>query len=186
MQMIIYASIVLTLVILGAAALLIIRNQPKERGELCLHETWMTAFLGVLLVVMGFVICWMKLTDANTAGTGAASYLFVAGFQLVSQLLGTFCMLFTFVKKTLITSDRIIIISFMGKTSELKWEDVVRVDKPMTKKALKFTLKNGDVITLGGESKEFARFVEIAKEKIRPAQGRELLNQIETRLGVGK
>ena len=57
MQMTLYASLALSAVILIAAALLIVRNQPSDKGLACLCETWMTAVLGGMLVLIGIAAC---------------------------------------------------------------------------------------------------------------------------------
>ncbi len=72
-QSILYASMALSLAAVIAAVILAIRKQPKEKSQMCLRETWMTAVLGMMLIALGYVVCAMKLMDETVAGTGTNS-----------------------------------------------------------------------------------------------------------------
>lgn len=184
--MILYASMAAAVALLAATAVLTACSQPKDKGLACLGETWMTAVLGLMLVAMGFAVCAMKLIDPTVGGEEESSYLFVAGFNLVCQLLGCFALLFTYVKKVIAFEDHLLVISTFGKDREVLWKDIVKVEKAVTSRTIKLTDKDGRVVSVNGSAKAFARFADIAKEKIRPRQGKELLNQVESRLRIGK
>lgn len=186
MQMTIYASLGLSVVILAAAAVLIARSQPEDKGLICLRETWMTTVLGAMLVLIGIAACVMKLVDPAVAGEDRNSYLSVAGINLVCQGLGAFCLLFALVKKVIAFDDHVLTISSFGKCREVLWKDIVKVEKPVMSRAVKLTDRSGGVVTVNGDAKAYARFVELAKGRIRPAQGKDLLNQVESRLRLGR
>ena len=186
MQMTLYASLALSAAILIAAAVLIARNQPSDKGLACLCETWMTAVLGGMLVLIGIAACIMKLIDPAVAGEEQDSYLAVAGINVVCQGLGAFCLLFTFVKKVIAFDDHVLTISTFGKRREVLWKDIVKAEKPVLSRAVKLTDKSGNTVTVNGDAKAYAQFVDIAKQKIRPRQGKELLDQVESRLRLGR
>ncbi|MCD8197145.1 MAG: hypothetical protein LUE24_08325 [Lachnospiraceae bacterium] len=185
-QSILYASMALSLAAVIAAVILAIRKQPKERGQMCLRETWMTAVLGVMLIALGYVVCAMKLMDETVAGTGMNSWLFVAGFQLVSQLLGAYSLLYAFVKKTQVFEERIELISAFGSVKTVYWDDIVKVDKSMLGRSLKLTTKDKEIVSISGDSAKFREFAGYAVKRIRPAEGKALLKQIETRMRTGR
>ncbi len=186
MQTAVYASLALTVVILAASVVLIARNQPSDKGLICLCETWMTAVMGGMLVLMGIVLCVTKLVDPSVAGEDRTSYLAVAGLNVVCQGLGGFCLLFAFVKKVIAFDDHVLTISSFGKRREVLWKDIVKVEKPVLSRAVKLTDKNGGTFTVSGGTKAYARFAELAKQKIRPREGKALLDQVESRLRLGK
>ena len=170
----IYASIALSLVLLAGTAVIAVRSQPRDYGLVCLRETWMTTVLALMLIALGLAVCAMKLIDPSLAGEEADSWWFAAGFNLVCQVLGDFTLLFALSKKVVAFADRIETIS------------VVRVEKAPMSRSVKLTDRQGNVISINGESRDYAKFAQLAKEKIRPAQGRELLEQVESRLRRGR
>lgn len=186
MTSILYASAALSLVLLIGTAVLAVRSQPKDYGLVCLRETWMTTVLALMLIALGLAVCAMKLIDPTLAGEEADSWWFAAGFNLVCQLLGDFTLLFALVKKVVAFDDRILVISVLGKRREVAWEDVTRVEKSPMSRSVKLTDRRGDTISINGESRDYAKFAQLAKDKIRPAQGRELLEQVESRLRRGR
>jgi hypothetical protein len=186
MQTILLSSVVVSVVLLLGSGVFIARSQPGDKGLACLHETWMTAVMGVMLIALGFAICAMKWIDPTIAGEGTNSYWFVAGFNIVCQLLGIFALLFTWVKKVVAFDDTLLVISPFGAQKVISWNDVVKVEKPMTSRAVKLTDVRGSVVTVSGDAKPYARFLALAKKKVRPRQGQELLDQVEKRLRMGK
>ena len=182
----IYASIALSLVLLAGTAVIAVRSQPRDYGLVCLRETWLTTVLALMLIALGLAVCAMKLIDPSLAGEEADSWWFAAGFNLVCQVLGDFTLLFALSKKVVAFADRIETISVLGKRREVAWEDVVRVEKAPMSRSVKLTDRQGNVISINGESRDYAKFTQLAKEKIRPAQGRELLEQVESRLRRGR
>lgn len=182
MDKILYASYAAAVVLLIATIVLIFRNRCQDDGLLRVSEPLFTAVMGLLIIAMGFWINSLKLNDAAIAGTDRSSYLFVAGFSLMCQLMGDFTLLFTFVKRVVLFNDCLEECSFLGKRRRILWKDIIKVERPVTRKAFKLTDKDGNVITVGGSDKTLKEFSDIAKEKINASEGKDLLRRVENRL----
>ena len=182
MDKILYASLAAAVVLLIAAIVLMVKNRCTDEGLVCVRETWMTAVMGVMLVTVGVFITVMKLTDPSVAGTDESSYWFVAVFGLLCHLLGVFMLLYTFVKRIVLFEDRIEDCSPFGITRTMYWGDIVQVEKPVTRKAYILTDRDGNTISVSGDSKASKAFVDFARTKIKSAQGTNLLHQVERRL----
>lgn len=182
MVKLLYLSLAAGVLLLGATVGSILKWRCRETGSLCLRETWMTAVLGIMLLALGFVFPALKLTDPSAAGTDSQSYWFVILFSLACHLMGDFALLFTFVKRTVLYEDRVLACSAFGRQTQIRWEDVVRVDKPVTKSCYILTDRDGDTIQVGGDNKASRQFVDFAKAKIKTASGANLLHQVEHRL----
>lgn len=182
MNSILYASGAAAAVLLIGTVIFILRSRYEGDGLMCLKETWMTAVMGAMLIAMGCWVLYMKWTDAAVAGTDRTSYWFVAGFGLLCQLMGDFALLLTFVKRIVLFDDRVEAVSAFGRRQILYWEEIVRVEKPLTRRAFKLTDKNGGCITVSGDNKACSDFAAFAQAKVRAAQGSDLLRQVEARL----
>ena len=182
MDKILYASLAAAVLLLAAAIVLMVKNRCTDTGLVCVRETWMTAVMGVMLMVMGVFIAVMKLVDPAVAGTDDSSYWFVVVFSLLCHLMGAFMLLFTFVKRTVLFDDRIEDCSAFGFTRTMSWGDIVKVEKPVTRKAYVLTDRDGNVISVSGDSKAGREFAEFARTKIKSASGTHLLHQVERRL----
>lgn len=182
MDKILYASCAAAVIALIAAVVMIVKNRCTDTGIVCVRETWMTAVIGVMMIALGFWILSLKLTDAAIAGTDENSYWFVAGFSLLCHLLGDFALLFTLVKRVVLFEDRVEECSAFGKHKTIYWEDIIKVEKPMTRKAYVLTDKDGNVISVSGDNKACNQFVDFARTKVKAASGSNLLHQVEHRL----
>ena len=182
MDKFLYLSLAAGAILLAAAIALIFKRRCRDTGILCIRETWMTAVLGLMLIVLGFAFPVLKLMDSTLAGTGDQSYWFVAGFAIVCHLMGDFVLLFTCIKCSVLFDDRAVEYSPFGDQSVIYWEDIVRVEKPLMKSAYLLTDRNGNTVSVSGDKKASAQFVEFAKEKVKNASGKDLLHQVEHRL----
>lgn len=182
MDKILYASCAAAVILLIATIAMIVKNRCADTGLVCLRETWMTAVIGAMLIIIGFWVVPLKLIDPEVAGTDETSYWFVAGFGLLCHLLGDFSLLFTFVKRVVLFEDRVENCSAFGRCKTLYWADIVKVEKPMTRQAFRLTDKDGNIISVSGSSKACKQFVDFAKTKIKAANGSNLLHQVEHRL----
>lgn len=182
MDKILYASLAAAVVLLAAAIVLIVKNRCTDPGLVCVRETWLTAVMGVMLIAMGIFITVSKLIDPNIAGTDERSYWFVAVFGLLCHLLGAFMLLYTFVKRIVLFEDRIEDCSPFGITRTMYWGDIVQVEKPLTRKAYVLTDRDGNTVSVSGDSKASKEFVDFARSRIKSAKGTNLLYQVEHRL----
>ncbi len=182
MDKILYASCAVAVILIIVTVAIIIKNRCTDTGIVCIRETRMTAVIGVMLIALGFFFVYLKLTDASIAGIDTNSYWFVAGFSLLCYTLGEFALLFTFVKRVVLFEDRIEDCSFLGKRKTLYWADIIKVERPMMKKAFVLTDRDDNVISISGDNKACNKFVEIAKTKVMEDNGTSLLQQVEHRL----
>lgn len=182
MAKLLYPALAAGVLLLAATVVFILKRRCRETGRLCLRETWMTAVLGMLLLALGFAFPVLKLLDPSAAGTDSQSYWFVILFSLACHLMGDFALLFTLVKCTVLYEDRVLACSALGRQTQMLWEDVVRVDKPVTRSCYILTDRDGNTIQVGGDNKASRQFVDFAKAKIKTASGANLLHQVEHRL----
>ena len=182
MNNILYGSGAAAAVLLAATVLLIIRSNREQAGQMQVRETWMTAVMGALLIAMGMYLLYLKWQGEALAGVDPTSYWFVAGFNLVCQLMGDFALLLTFVKRAELFDDRIESVGVFGQRQRLDWADITHVEKPLTRRAFKLTDKHGNSVTISGDNKACADFAAFAQTKVRAAQGGDLLRQVEARL----
>lgn len=182
MDKILYASCAAAVILLIATILLIVKNRCTDTGLVRVRETMMTAVMGVMCMALAVYITYLKLTDPTIAGTTENSYWFVAGFSLACHLMGDIMLLFTFVKRVVLFEDRIEDCSFFGKKQTMYWADIIKVEKPMTRKAYVLTDRDGNVISVSGDNKACKEFVDFAKSRIKSASGSNLLHQVEHRL----
>lgn len=182
MNNILYAACAAAVLLLAGTVYLMVRNRYEDDGYLCVRETPMTVLMALMAIAMGVWLVYLKLTDPTISGEGRDSYLFVAAFSLVCHLMGDYCLLFTFVKRVVVFDDHLENCTIFGQRREMKWTDVVRVEKPVTRKAFKLHDKDGNVITVAGTDKGYREFAEFAQDKLRSAQGKDMLRVVENRL----
>lgn len=182
MNSILYASGAAAVVLLIATIVLCVRNRCEDDGLLCVKEPAFTAVMALMIIAMGVWLIYLKLTDPTIAGEDRDSYLFVAVFSLVCHLMGDYCLLFTFVKRVVVFDDHLDDCSSFGVHRTLRWNEIVKVEKPVTRKAFKLRARDGSAITVAGTDKAFREFAQIAQDKIKSSQGKDLLNVVENRL----
>lgn len=183
MNSILYVSCAAAVALLAGTIVLCVRNRCEDDGLLCVKETPITAVMALMIIAMGVWMVYLKLTDPTIAGEDRDSYMFVAVFSLICHLMGDYCLLFTFVKRIVVFDDHLEETSIFGRRRSLRWTEIVKVEKPVTRKAFKLRAKDGSVITVAGTDKAFREFADIARDKIRSSQGKDLLNVVENRLG---
>lgn len=182
MDKIFYLAMAAGLLLLAATIVLILTRRCKDPGILCIRETWMTAVLGLMIIVLGFAFPVLKLMDPTLMGTDTQAGWFVVGFSILCHLMGDFTLLFTCVKCTVLFQDRAVEYGFFGDQNVIYWEDIVRVEKPLLKSAYVMTDRNGNAIHVSGDKKASQQFIDFAKEKVKDASGSDLLRQVEHRL----
>ena len=182
MDKFLYLALAAGALLLAATIVLIIKRRCRDTGMVCIRETWMTAILGLMILVLAFAFPVLKLMDPTVAGTGDQTYWFVVGFSVICHLMGDFVLLFTCVRCVVLFEDRAVEFSLFGDQNVIYWEDIVRVEKPLMKSAYEITDRNGNVIHVGGDKKGSRQFVEFAREKVKNVSGTDLLHQVEHRL----
>lgn len=182
MDKFLYLALAAGALLLVVTAVLIVKRRCRDTGILCIRETWMTAVLGLMIIALGFAFPALKLMDGTIAGTDSQSYWFVVGFSVLCHLMGDFALLFTCIKCTVLYEDRAVEYGPFGDQSVVYWKDIVRVEKPLMKSAYVMTDRSGSSIHVGGDKKASQQFVAFAKEKVKNADGTDLLHQVEHRL----
>lgn len=182
MDKFLYLALAAGFVLLAGTVVLILKKRCRDTGIVCIRETWMTAVLGLMIITLAFAFPVLKLMDPALSGTDSNSYWFIIGFSLICHLMGDFALLFTCIKCAVLFEDRAVEYTPFGDQNVIYWKDIVRVDKPLMKSAYELTDRNGNVIHVSGDKKAAAQFVEFAKEKVKNADGTDLLHQVEYRL----
>lgn len=95
MDKFLYLALAAGFVLLDATIVLIIKRRCRDTGIVCIRETWMTAVLGLMIIILGFAFPVLKLMDGTLAGVDDQSYWFVIGFSVICHLMGDFTLLFT-------------------------------------------------------------------------------------------
>lgn len=181
-MIILLTSAAICTVLILASTILIANKQPKkQKGELLrVSETTMTAVMGVLMFAMSYFILWMKYTQPMIAGTDQTSYLYIAGFAIICTAIGCGIMFYTFLRKVIVYEDSIVFVTIWGGHKKMFWNEVTEIKvPPLTNKATFFEKKLH--FTVGGEPKAYKAFLKIAKSKIKPEVGSDVLENLLNR-----
>lgn len=166
-----------------ASSILIVNKQPqKHEGELMrLSETAFTAVLGGMMIALGFFLLYAKYVNYAVAGTDNASYIFVSGFAVMCVGCGCGIILYAFLRKFIIYEDRVLYVNILGGQWELYWNKITELK--LSFMSNKVTLiGNNTRFTVGGEPKAYREFLKIAKKKIKPEVGSDILEKLSGRL----
>lgn len=175
----IYFSILAcTVIIIVGIFLLKYKNVKKTNDTLAvLQEASVTAWLGIFSIVLAYCLLVMKLIDPGMTGNDSASYLFIAVFAFICSLLGTFVILWTFLKNAIAYRDRLLLVSFLGTKREMKWNDVNQVKVPMLSKRITFTTADASYSVFGAP-KQYRKFMEVVNSEIGDAVGKDALENL--------
>lgn len=145
-----------------------------------LSETVFTAGMGGMLILMGFFILAMKFADPQIAGTDLTSYLFVGAFSVGSTAVGCGIMFYTFLQKFIAYEDRIVFISILGTSKELYWKEIIEIKTTLMSNRVTLVGKKSK-FSVGGEPRRYKEFLLIAKRKISPEVGSDVLQNLLNR-----
>ena len=178
------AAAVLDAVLALAGILLTVRRRlPAQPGELCrIGETKTTLVMGALLAVLSVFMLYGKYANAAVAGTGADSWLFAGALSVLCMAGAAFALPFTLVKTVVAFPDHVVYRSVLGAEKRIDWKQVTGMKTGMLNKSLRITAADGTVITVNGDTGEYKKFVSAAKELVKPASGRRLLEDLEARM----
>jgi hypothetical protein len=181
-MLILLASGALCIVLIIAAPIQIIIRQPKkQKGELIrMSETVVTAVMGGMLIALGFFILYMKNANSTIAGTDQNSYLFVGVFAVVSVAFGCGIMFYTFLQKIIACEDRVVFVTILGQYKVLYWDEIREIKVRFMSNKVTLIGKSTQFI-VGGEPKTYKEFLKIAKKKIRPEVGSDVLEKLLSR-----
>lgn len=159
------------------------RRLPAQPDELCrIGETKMTLVLGALMALLSVFMLYSKFNDASVAGTGADSWVFVGALSVLCMAGAAFTLPFTLVKTVVAFPDHALYRSVLGEEKTISWKQVAGMKSGMLSKSLKITAADGTVITVNGDTAQYKKFVAAIKDLVRPAAGRELLENLESRM----
>lgn len=175
------SAVVDTVLLVGTILQLTQNVSPRQPGELMrLLEPKVTAFMGALLIAMGYFILIMKYLNPTIAGNDQVSYIYVGGFSLICVGFGCGIMFYTFLKKVIVTEDRLIFVDMFGKRKEMYWKEITQVKVPTLTNNLTLIGREARY-TVKGEPKAYKEFLKIAKEKIRKEIGSDTLENLLNR-----
>jgi hypothetical protein len=171
---VLYGAVVILTLILTA----LWRVKPQEQELFRIKETPLTAVFGFLLWAECGIIMYYNLTSPEHLGTGQNVQINAWIFIAVSALLGSGVILYYFVKTIIVKEDGFIYVSILGKSTEMKWNDVHEVSRIHTKRIILKT-RGGIKITIGGDIKNYKKFVSLASQKTNPEIGRDVFKTIK-------
>ncbi len=181
-MLILLISIAICTILVFLTVILIKLNQSKKvEGELLrLSETRFTAVMGGMAIAMGFFIICMKYLNTSLVGNDLTSYIFVGIFAVGCTLVGCGILFYTFIQKVIAYEDKIVFVSILGKSRELYWKEIVEIKTTFISNKVTL-IGNKSKIYVGGEPKKYKEFLKIAKKKIKPEVGSEVLQNLLNR-----
>lgn len=170
-------------VIATLAVIIAKRVKTKQAGELFrLKEINMTAVLGFLLWIEAGTILGCALWQPESIITSNTAKWNLYIFLLLSILLGSFMLLYYFVKCDIILENGVIGVSVTGKQTTLDWKEVWDVSLFNGKRLVMQDKGSTKKIVVGGEKKVYKEFVQLALKKTNPGKGRDVLKGLSTTL----
>lgn len=175
-----FAAITLALVF---SVYWIVKNRYKKDGsELAIvREIPETLIFGVMLIAAGYALLIAKLLDPSVAGQDESSYNFVAVLAAVCGLSGVQTILTTFLKRAVAYPDKFVVTNPFGLKKEIPWNAVTEVKTVPLSLRVTFITRN-DSVSVNGRGKEYGEFIRVAREKIPPIVGSDVLGRLYKRI----
>ncbi|RPI87156.1 MAG: hypothetical protein EHM41_05955 [Chloroflexi bacterium] len=181
MFILVISFVVCILFVAAAVALIVTRQPKKEGGELLrLTETYVTGVMGAMMIALAFFLLYMKYVDPAIAGVDQVSFYYVAGFAAMCAAVGSGIQLYTFLRKIIAYEDKVVFVTMLGQIKELYWNDITEVKVSRLSNKAIFIGKNTQ-FSVGGETKTYKKFIEIARKKIRKTVGSEVFEKLFNR-----
>lgn len=122
-----------------------------------LKETPMTYLFGILLWIEAALILYVVWMFPDQWLNSTNAYINTFVFISAGSLLGGYSFLFCTVKETIATEHKLIAVSFIGDVTEIRWKDIISIEKT-GKSKLKVSSKK-QTITISGPKKTYAQFI---------------------------
>lgn len=149
-------------------------DDPKALELARLKETAVTAGGAVIVYSLAIMLLIFQFVNPNISGASSTAHLYGFGLYVVCTLLGSYIMLYTFVKEEIATKDNLIMVSVFNNIKIIKWDDISKVESTFSKR-LKITSKNDHKVTISGEKNEMKKFLKVAVKKVDPEIGEDIL-----------
>jgi|GEM_PF-677147 len=173
-------------VLMVAACLIFIllrRHKPQHGDLLILRETGMTAVLGIALWLEVLIILYFAVMMPERILVDDNSRINTAIFMLLGAAVGSAAMLYAFVKCIVVREKELIGINSFGRQTSLKWAEIKTVSATPGKR-LTISDAQSKSMKIGGESKSFQKFLQLAIEKLPPEIDRKpLRSKIRQKMG---
>ncbi|MBU3215159.1 hypothetical protein LL033_23715 [Clostridium estertheticum] len=150
------------------------KDEPETSELARLKETPVTAGGAVIAYILSIILLIFQFVNPNISGASSTAHLYGFGLYVSCTLLGSYIILYTFVKEEIATKDKLIMVSVFNNTKIIKWDDVSKVESTFPKK-LKISCKNGHKVTISGEKNEMKKLLKVAVKKIEPEIGEDIL-----------
>lgn len=167
MTILIYLLFISATLALCAAVYLIIKHGYQEDSLFSIRQTSITAVLGMMAFLMGIVMGGMKLADPSIGGSNPESYLLIAGFGLVSALLGCYMLVYAFVYRVEVHNAYLMYRDAFGRTKKIYWNQIREVKKPLNTAGFKLVLNTKDEVVITGPKKALETFSRLMAERTR-------------------
>lgn len=182
-MMLLYVSAGVCLLALAAVGVVLrVRRYPLDgREKAVVSEAGVTAMLGYLCFLLaGFLVCG-KFADPTLGGTQPGSYSLLAALAALCGVTGGFVLLWSYMKKSVAYADRLVQVSWLGRTREIRWSDVQQVKVPMMSRTAVFCTAGGK-LAVNGDPKQYKRFIETVRWLVPQQVGSDTLAQLAARL----
>lgn len=182
-MILLYISAAVCLLVLAAVGLVLrTRRYPLNgREKAVVREAGVTAMLGYLCFLLaGFLLCG-KLADPTLGGSEPGSYSLLAGIAALCALTGGFVLLWSYMKKSVAYTDRLVQVSWLGRTREMRWEAVQQVKVPMMSRTAVFCAGK-EKFSVNGDPKQYKKFIEAAQWLVPQRVGGDTLRTLLARL----
>lgn len=182
-MMLLYVSAAVCVLALAAVGVLLrVRRYPLNGQEKAVvREAGVTAMLGYLCFLLaGFLLCG-KLADPTLGGAQPSSYSLLAALAALCAVTGGFVLLWCYMKKSVAYADRLVQVSWLGRTREIRWSEVQQVKVPMMSRTVVFCT-GSEKLAVNGDPKQYKRFIETVRWLVPQHVGSDTLAQLAARL----
>lgn len=125
------------------------------------QEPTMTLGMAIAVWLLGGIISYYSIVNTKSLITNATSLINTSIFISLSGIVGGLAVLYTIVKKVIITEHEVVYINIFGIQKSLEWDDI-KETKSVIGKRVKLIGNNEKTIEIGGNTAQMKRFVELA------------------------
>lgn len=182
MNSILYASILLGTIVLIVASVICIKAPKQEGYVFCFEETKASFGLTILAIGIGYGFMIYKIIKPDLGGSDTQSYIMTALVGFLAVVLAAYTILHTMNKKIYVYEDYLLVVDAFARVKKIPWEDINRIERPGLQRAARFTCTDGVVFTVSGANKNYKKFMNFIRPKLKGIKGKKLIQQIERNL----
>lgn len=161
--------------------LFLIRHKTYKTAEEILaqvSEALITVVLAGFCIIVSYFLLFAKALEPSVSGSDINSYLLIGGFSLAGTLMGSYGLLYTYVKKYMILSDRLLKVNVIGISRSFYWREITSVRVPLLSKNLVVRTEHGTCSIHSGNLKQYKNFILILKQHIPADSGASTVSEL--------